>query len=63
MVISRDRLASDCKLGFGSQCCSYLGMGPNGFVCLKHSTLRKEIDRKRKEGELRAMGDNCPGLK
>lgn len=63
MRISREHLASKCKLGFGSQCCSYLGMGPNGFVCLKCSKLRKEIDRRKKEGELKAMGDNCPGLR
>lgn len=63
MKISREKLASKCKLGFGTQCCSYLGMGPCGFICLKHSKLRKEIDRRRNNGELKAMGDNCPGLK
>ncbi|MFA5049137.1 MAG: hypothetical protein WC516_08990 [Patescibacteria group bacterium] len=63
MNITRKRLTSKCGLGNGRQCCSYLGIGSKGFVCLKHSKFRKEIDLRRDAGEMIAMGDNCSGLK
>jgi hypothetical protein len=62
MKISENQLRI-CGLGLGKECCSYLGRGSEGFICLKHGELRGEIDARRTEGKMIAMGDNCEGLK
>ena len=62
MKIDKEQLAI-CGLGKGEKCCSYLGMGPNGFECLKHTEFRREIEWRREKEEIVAMGDNCEGLK
>jgi hypothetical protein len=61
IVISKDDAAGRCQLGKGRDCCSFLGIGPGGFVCLKESIFEPTIILRRAEGSIRAMGDHCQG--
>ncbi len=49
-----------CKVGQGSSCCKYLGIGSNGYQCEKHSPLRAVIDAR--EDIMVAKADNCDGF-
>lgn len=51
-----------CKMGHGEKCCSYLGMGADGWVCLKESSLKANIDARVKANTMTAKGDNCVGF-
>ena len=59
--INEEHLKNVCLLGAGSLTCSYLGMGGQGFECLKRTQFQGIIDRRRAERQIRAMGDNCSG--
>ena len=49
-----------CKMGQGSACCRYLGMGENGFECFKTDAHTKMwIDGR--VNRMTAKSDNCPG--
>jgi len=50
-----------CQIGKGSITCSFLVSGPDGFFCAKGSNLEDLIYRRKIEGSIRAMGDNCSG--
>lgn len=50
-----------CKLGLLDKCCSYLASDVNGFCCLKTTTAKSFIDRRRAKGTINAKGDNCFG--
>lgn len=50
-----------CRLGHLDKCCSYLASDVNGFCCLKTTTAKALIDRRRAEGTMNAKGDNCLG--
>lgn len=51
-----------CKMGQGKDCCSYLGMGSQGWECLKESELKPTIDARRKADTMTAKSDNCDGF-
>jgi len=50
-----------CKIGKGADCCRYLAVAGDGWSCLKHTTLKEYLDRRVREGKMRARSDNCPG--
>lgn len=61
--ITEDKYVKDvCKVGKGENCCSYLGMGASGWECLKESSLKATIDKKREQKSMNAMSDNCDGF-
>lgn len=58
-----DRRVKDvCKIGQGADCCRYLACGAKLFECLKHTSLKGELDRRVSEGSMTARGDNCEGV-
>ncbi len=59
--ISEDTLKDVCKIGQGKECCRYLACGPNGFDCMKHSSIGRVLDSRVAAGTIRAQGDNCEG--
>ena len=61
-MVSQEHRDNVCLQGKGKECCSYLGMGPNGWQCLKLTSFRTLLDQRRAEGSIRAMGDNCDGI-
>lgn len=51
-----------CKIGQGSDCCKYLLLSPEGFMCGKSNTETKAmVDKSWAETEHVAQGDNCEG--
>lgn len=58
-----------CRTGQGHACCRYIGVGPNGWSCLKHTQHREYLDNRVKltklgiagEYAIVAQGDNCEG--
>lgn len=61
MIISKDQARDVCLLGKGVTCCSYVGAGKDGLVCLKDTPHHMEMFRRRMTGDMKAMGDNCSG--
>ena len=55
-------LESVCKIHQGEQTCRYIGLGVNGFVCVKHSPMHPVLDEKVEKKEIVACGNNCSGL-
>lgn len=61
-INDQKHLAEVCRIGQGDKCCSYVGFSIPGFVCLKETEMKKEIDIRRWTGTIGAMGDNCSGF-
>ena len=63
LTISIEHVKDTCRPGSpGGVTCSYLGATAGEFVCLKTSQSTKSlIDKRRAEGTIKAMGDNCAG--
>lgn len=60
--ISQVHLDTVCKFGHKSETCRYIGLGPNGFVCAKHTRLKPVLDERVKKELMIARGDNCDGF-
>ncbi len=56
-----DETKAVCKLGQAMLCCRFLAMGPDGWSCLKLTSLRGHIDERVARGTFNARGDNCDG--
>jgi hypothetical protein len=52
-----------CKIGKGAQCCRYLAVGQQGFICLKFTSNKSYLDARVAANSMRAHGDNCEGQK
>ena len=52
-----------CRIGEGKDCCRYLACGPDGFECLKHTSLKTQLDVRVLQNNISAQGDNCEGIK
>ena len=50
-----------CKVGKGHDCCRYITMGPEGWNCEKHSSLKALLDGRVAALSMNARGDNCSG--
>lgn len=50
-----------CKAGEGADCCSFLGVGGKGWMCLKKGEFEALIEKRRLEKTMVAMSDNCSG--
>lgn len=61
MIITKEHAQVICLIGGGVKCCSYLGAGAKGLMCLKDTPFREMIIDKREAGEMGSMGDNCQG--
>jgi len=61
-LLSDKHLRSICKIGKGKKTCRYLGVGRDGFECLKGQVaIALHIDARVEEGTMNAEGDNCDG--
>ncbi|MEK7498452.1 MAG: hypothetical protein AAB611_01170 [Patescibacteria group bacterium] len=50
-----------CKLGQGTNVCSFLILSAEGFECAKGTTWQAQIAERRAAKSMTAMGDNCSG--
>lgn len=65
MPISDRQVHSICRANgqTGAPVCSFLMLG-SGWVCAKSAgseSMRQIIEHRRRNNEIRAMGNNCPG--
>jgi len=69
--IPESHLQSVCKIYNGNLTCRYICLGLNGFICMKKSPAKGELDRKvilsingliPLSEKMKALGDNCEGL-
>jgi len=60
--IPKAHLERVCKKGEGQETCRYIGLGPEGFVCVKNTKLARFLDERVANDQLKAQGDNCNGL-
>ena len=51
-----------CKIRQGEKTCRYIMLGPQGYVCMKNTKIKKSIDNLCNDGQMIAIGDNCGGL-
>ncbi len=58
---SEDYIDNTCKRGQHAEACRYL-VFDEGFSCGKASFSRGMIDKRFKEGDMGAKGDNCDGI-
>ena len=42
--------------------CRYISLTGVGYVCVKHTPMKKVLDQKAIAGDMTARGDNCEGL-
>ena len=62
MSLKNEHVSEVCCLGKGERCCRYLGMGSDGWQCLKHTGFRAAVDERFAAGQMAAKGDNCEGF-
>ena len=60
--IDFDTLQKVCKIRKGEKGCRYIMFGPQGYVCMKHTKIKKAIDSLCSQEKMTAKGDNCDGL-
>lgn len=61
--VSEAHLKKKCQPGAGEKTCRYLVYGATAWNCAKNdSSLAPVLNARAKSGQLRAHGDNCPGL-
>jgi hypothetical protein len=58
--LTEEHVKAVCKPGT-TECCRYLTMGPRGWSCEKHGSLKALLDERVRTGTMRATGDNCEG--
>lgn len=61
MIVTKERASEVCLMGKGFFCCSYLGAGSKGLLCLKDTPFKTSIDIRRQQESMTAMSDNCQG--
>jgi len=62
-MLKDEHVRNICKIGKGEDCCRYLGLGENGFECLKYTEYALQLDLRVFEKTITARGSNCPGIK
>jgi hypothetical protein len=60
-AVSDEMAKTVCKTGCGKETCAYLTMGPDGWECLKGTSLEHYAAFGRLLKTMTAQGDNCPG--
>ena len=57
-----DHLKAICKIYCKEKTCRYIFLSPIGYVCMKRTPAKMEIDRLVKKKAMISQSDNCPGL-
>ncbi len=56
-----------CQIGCGNKCCRYIGLTVDGYVCVKNTPIKENIDLQveraiQGKGKFTARGNNCEGF-
>ena len=60
--IDKSYLEETCKIYKKQKTCRYIFSSSIGYVCLKNSPMKKELDRLAGNKKMTSMGNNCKGL-
>lgn len=60
-IVTIEHAKTICKLGQGTNVCSFLIGGQDGFECAKGTIWQASIAERRAAKSMKATGDNCPG--
>jgi len=60
--ITKAHLNGVCKINQQEETCRYIALSKIGYVCMKKSPAKKELDELSKKGSMSAQSDNCEGL-
>ena len=60
--ISKAHLQSVCKIEQKEKTCRYISLSKNGYVCMKKSPVKLELDDMVNNNKMSAQADNCEGL-
>ena len=60
--IDKSYLEETCKIYKKQKTCRYIFFSSIGYVCLKNSPMKKELDRLAGNKKMTSMGNNCKGL-
>jgi hypothetical protein len=60
--IPQEHLESICKIKQQHETCKYIFLSPLGYVCMKNTPAKKELDRLAKTGQMTSRSDNCIGI-
>ena len=61
--ISEEQLNNICRIYQKEKTCRYIFLSSIGHVCIKRTSLKKEIDRLADNGKMTGNSDNCVGLR
>ncbi len=59
--IPKEYLDSVCKIYHKYETCRYIFLSPIGYVCMKNSPMKKELDRLSNSKQMVSRADNCKG--
>jgi len=59
--ISKDHLDSICKIYKKNDTCRYIFLSPIGYICMKNTPMKKELDRLANNKKMVSRSDNCKG--
>jgi len=60
--INEDYLNTICRIYNKKDTCRYIFLSSIGYVCMKNSPMKKELDRLADSKKLISRGNNCTGL-
>lgn len=61
--LTKEEVTDICRLGQQEKCCAFIAFDPNGFSCLRATSLCETILQRVKDGKMSAKGEggweNC----
>jgi hypothetical protein len=60
--IPKAHLDSVCKIGQKEKTCRYISLSKIGYVCMKHSPAKEQLDKLVIQKRMLAQSDNCNGF-
>ena len=60
--ISQSHLESVCKIYCKDKTCKYIFLSPIGHICIKKTSVKKELDRLSNSDQMISKSDNCDGF-
>ena len=60
--IDKDHLETVCKIYKQQNTCRYIFLSSIGYICMKNSPMKKELDRLANNKKMSGISDNCRGL-
>jgi len=60
--IPKAHLESVCLLYKGEKACRYISLVSDGFICVKHTSIKDKLTEMANNNKMTAKSDNCEGF-